>query len=49
MFLLAQAFCCPNFPLDPQHPQMEILGTDDAPSIHSAVPAPSDRMPKQKQ
>ena len=46
MFLLAQAFCCPNFPLDPQHPQMETWGTDDAPSIHSAVPAPSDLMPK---
>lgn len=48
MFLLAQAFCGPNFPLDPQHPQMEIWGTDDAPSIHSAVPAASDLMPKRK-
>ena len=46
IFSLAQAFCDPNFPLDPQHPQMEIWGTDDVPSIHNAVPAASDLMPK---
>ena len=46
MFLLAQAFCDPDFPLDPQHQQMETWGTNDAPSIHSAVPVASDLMPK---
>ena len=46
MFLLAQAFCDRDFLLDPQHPQMETWGTNDAPSIHSAVPAASDLMPK---
>lgn len=47
-FLLAQAFCGPNFPLDLQHPQMETWGTSDVPSIHSAAPATSDLMPKRK-
>jgi len=46
MFLLVQAFCCPDFLLDPQHLQMETWGTNDVPSIHSAVPAASDLMPK---
>jgi len=46
MYLLAQAFCCPDFQLDPQHLQMETWGTNDVPSIHSAAPAASNLMPK---
>ena len=49
MPLLAQAFCCLNFPLDPQRLQMETWETDGVPSVHSAGSATSDLMPKTKQ